>query len=83
MGSPLRLGGPEVERPEVDRVERRPVDDVEGDAEEALLGDVFALQIDLDDPLAELDPYQQGASVARPRVQVRDTRITLPIMLMT
>lgn len=72
VGPPLRLGGPEVERAEVDRVERRPVDDVERDAEEAPLGHVLALQVDLDHPFAELDPVQQDAPVARPRVEPDD-----------
>ena len=68
----LRGAGAEVERPEVHRVERRPVDDVEGDAEEALLGDVLALQVDLDDALAELDPVQDDPPIARPRVEASD-----------
>ena len=72
VGAPLAFGGAEVERPEVHRVQRCPVDDVEGDAEEALLGDVLALQIDFDDALTELDPVEQGAAVARARVEAGD-----------
>ena len=67
----LRGAGAEIERPEVDGVERRPVDDVEGDAEETLLGDVLALQVDLDHALAEQDAAEQDSPVAGARVQAR------------
>ena len=42
---------------------------VEGDAEEALLRDILAAQVDLDDALAELDPFQDDPAIARPRVE--------------
>ncbi len=62
-------GRPEVERPEVDRLVRRPVHEVEGDAEEALLGDVLPTQVHFDHAVADKHALQQRAAVTRPRIE--------------
>lgn len=67
----LRGRRPEIERTEVDRLVPRPIDDVEGDAQEAPLGDILAPQIHVDHAVAELHAVEQRAAVASTGVQAR------------
>jgi hypothetical protein len=69
--TPGLVFGPEVERTEVDAVVGLLVDAMERDAEEALLLDVLALEIDLNRAVGELDVSQVGRSGAHPFSRLR------------
>ena len=57
---PGRIRSAEVERPEVDGLVRLVVLPVEGDAEEALLEDVAAADVQLDRALSEIAAIDPG-----------------------
>src|SRR6185437_12844104 len=71
---PRRVIRPEVERAEVNRVIRRAIEPMKGDADKALPLHVLAPDVKLDGPVAELDPFEIGHALAGPLVEMH----TLP-----
>src|SRR5260370_42360144 len=71
VAAPCRIVRFEVERTEVDGVVRRAVDAVKRHADEALLRNVLAFDIELDGAVGELNARQERDAVATALTQTR------------